>query len=425
MNILGKELWKVSELKTNSDYLFEIMRKLVSECPKGEMNNGLYDLLEKLLPLIDKELELLISEHVREVIISETLADLDVGYTLQKMVELLGLLAKHEELKNALKKGDKPFMYYTISAFLKIRKLLTIQNKALKDAEKTLQDLFETLSAENEEDKKGFIAHCLKLLDESKEDTQVQTFLYEELSKVISPQKKERTYYLHLEKAMSQDIFIRGHMTKNPYKCSDIGDTMKDIRSKICKDLELRDAEELMELLVGGQLVGLDLNIRLVYEKVWWPHRCRESNPDLIEIPDISTAEDNQICPMLIIYRLAGLDGEATENRVENLSENRENAEPEVEFKLAATLTRDLDSGETGLSIMIKHLQNLGSMEKHMYFARSLINMISLATKLKENRKLVWIYIYIYIYIMYYVLGTEHGRHGCVIRATDSVPITV
>ena len=40
---------------------------------------------------------------------------------------------------------------------------------------------------------------------------------------------------------------------------------MADVRLKICKEMELTEPE-LLELMVSGKLVGMDLTIRQVYE---------------------------------------------------------------------------------------------------------------------------------------------------------------
>jgi hypothetical protein len=54
-------------------------------------------------------------------------------------------------------------------------------------------------------------------------------------------------------------------MAKNPYPSNTLGKTMSDVREKICKEIELAEPE-LMELLIAGKIVGMDLNIASVYE---------------------------------------------------------------------------------------------------------------------------------------------------------------
>jgi len=47
---------------------------------------------------------------------------------------------------------------------------------------------------------------------------------------------------------------------------------MRDVKNRICKDLELSgllEDDNGMELLVCNNIIKLDLPIRLVYEKIW------------------------------------------------------------------------------------------------------------------------------------------------------------
>lgn len=89
--------------------------------------------------------------------------------------------------------------------------------------------------------------------------------MLEEVCKVIDPVKPESVYLLTLNKAPSQEFFLRGKMNKNPYTSNQLGKTMGDVRQKICKELELAEPE-LMELLVANKIVGVDLSISKVYE---------------------------------------------------------------------------------------------------------------------------------------------------------------
>ena len=102
-----------------------------------------------------------------------------------------------------------------------------------------------------------------------------------------------------------------------------LGKSIGDVREKICKELELAEPE-LIELLVANKIVGISLSIKSVYEQVWWPHVCKQKNPDEYDIPNIEEAPASSLVPMNVTYRLAGIDGEATEDRVENLNEGEE-----------------------------------------------------------------------------------------------------
>ena len=93
---------------------------------------------------------------------------------------------------------------------------------------------------------------------------------------------------------------------------------MGDVRQKICKEMELAEPE-LVELLVSGKIVGMTLTIKQVYERVFWPALCKQRNPDIYDIPNIEEASKSSLAPMNVTFRLTGIDGEATEDRVEQL----------------------------------------------------------------------------------------------------------
>lgn len=98
--------------------------------------------------------------------------------------------------------------------------------------------------------------------------------MFEEICRVINPIKPDPVYLLNLNKAPSQEFFIRGKMSKNPYQSKALGKTIGDMREKICKELELAEPE-LIELLIAGKIVAINLSIKSVYEQVWWPHVCK------------------------------------------------------------------------------------------------------------------------------------------------------
>lgn len=61
-------------------------------------------------------------------------------------------------------------------------------------------------------------------------------------------------------------------MAKNPYNMLKLGKKMAEVREKICLEHEMQHALELMEMLVAGKIIDPDLEVKMVYEKVWWPH---------------------------------------------------------------------------------------------------------------------------------------------------------
>ncbi len=110
-------------------------------------------------------------------------------------------------------------------------------------------------------------------------------------------------------------------MGKNSYTSSQFGKTMADVRIKICKETNTAEPE-LVELLVDNKLINLDLTVKQVYEQVHWPALYKQRNPESYDIPGIEEA--TQLTPMIIVYRLMGIDGEATEDRVESLQDGSE-----------------------------------------------------------------------------------------------------
>ena len=97
-------------------------------------------------------------------------------------------------------------------------------------------------------------------------------------------------------------------MTKNPYSSAEIGPLMRDVKNKICQQLDLLGLLEYdfgMELLVAGNIISLDLSIAQVYEQVWRKSNSQSSNTTgttLLSSNAVTSARD---CPpMTVTYRL-------------------------------------------------------------------------------------------------------------------------
>lgn len=97
-------------------------------------------------------------------------------------------------------------------------------------------------------------------------------FILEQLCNIICPTKPEPAYMMVLNKAHTQEEFIRGSMTKNPYSSLEIGPLMRDVKNKICRQLELLGLVEDdygMELLVAGNIIALDLSVAQVLSRMY------------------------------------------------------------------------------------------------------------------------------------------------------------
>jgi E3 ubiquitin-protein ligase UBR4 len=98
-------------------------------------------------------------------------------------------------------------------------------------------------------------------------------------------------------------------MTKNPYSSAEIGPLMRDVKNKICHQLDLLGLLEDdygMELLVAGNIISLDLSIAQVYEQVWRKTHSQATNSATVTgVLAASGAVPNRDCPpMTVTYRL-------------------------------------------------------------------------------------------------------------------------
>jgi E3 ubiquitin-protein ligase UBR4 len=74
---------------------------------------------------------------------------------------------------------------------------------------------------------------------------------------------------------------------------------------------------ELLELLVCGRIIALDIPVRVVQRELWRTH-VLDTHVDDYD----SDCGDDVLPPMTVTYRLAGVDGEATEEVVETLTDS-------------------------------------------------------------------------------------------------------
>lgn len=112
-----------------------------------------------------------------------------------------------------------------------------------------------------------------------------------------------------LNKAHTQEEFIRGSMTKNPYSSAEIGPLMRDVKNKICHQLDLiglLEDDYGMELLVAGNIISLDLSIAQVYEQVWKKSNSQSSNAmaNSSLLPTGALTSSRDCPPMIVTYRL-------------------------------------------------------------------------------------------------------------------------
>lgn len=311
------------------------------------------------------------------------------GYALKRLVSLLRLTlevipSKHFALrKKILERGDNKIVKCLQRSYLYVRKLISLKTRLTDECAAQLGTIL--LSKDflfNGMTVTAIVSACVLELKAAnrRNDAQGIAILLEELCQMLCPERKKPTCLISLNKAPTQEEFIRGSMSRNPYSSASFdGPLMRDVKNKICQDLDLPGLLEddfAMELLVAGNVVKLDLPIMAVYEHVWRgaaaaqslsntqpTHLSRtlglrrahghsrgngsvlrgENNRTLLNfrrvISERDGFEDNSRSsesrvepPMVIIYRLSGLDGEATEPIVDSLPSIADNEQSSEEL---------------------------------------------------------------------------------------------
>ncbi|XP_047051247.1 auxin transport protein BIG-like [Lolium rigidum] len=389
---------------SNSPRQFQLLNLLMSLLPRtlsaGESAAEYFELLGTMIDSETSRLFLtvrgclttlcsLITKEVYNVESQERSLSIDIsqGFILHKLVELLN---KFLEIPNIRARfmTDK-LLSEVLEAFLVIRGLVVQKTKLINDCNRLLKDLLDSLLIESTANKRQFIRACITGLQKHVKEKKRRTslFILEQLCDLICPVKPEPVYLLILNKAHTQEEFIRGSMTKNPYSSVEIGPLMRDVKNKICQQLDmigLIEDDYGMELLVSGNIISLDLSISQVYEQVWKKHHGQTQH-SLSNTSTLSAASSVRDCPpMTVTYRLQGLDGEATEPMIKELEEEREESQdPEIEFAIAGAVR---ECG--GLEIILSMIQSLrdDELRSNQEELASVLNLLKYCCKIRENR---------------------------------------
>ncbi|KAK8606644.1 hypothetical protein V6N13_052411 [Hibiscus sabdariffa] len=315
--------------------------------------------------------------------------DISQGFILHKLIELLGKFLEVPNIRARFMQDN--LLTEVLEALIVIRGLIVQKTKLISDCNRLLKDLLDSLLLESSENKRQFIRACICGLQIHGEEKKGRTclFILEQLCNLICPSKPEAVYLLVLNKAHTQEEFIRGSMTKNPYSSAEIGPLMRDVKNKICHQLDLLGLLEDdygMELLVAGNIISLDLSIAQVYEQVWKKSNSQSSNSlSNSSLLSSGAVSSNRECsPMIVTYRLQGLDGEATEPMIKELEEDREESQdPEVEFAIAGAV-REYD----GLEILLLMIQRLrDDFKSNQEQLVAVLNLLMYCCKIRENRR--------------------------------------
>ncbi|KAF8389895.1 hypothetical protein HHK36_024413 [Tetracentron sinense] len=379
-----------------------VMALLPATLSAGESAAEYFELLFKMIDSEDALLFLtargcltticgLITQEVGSVESQERSLHIDIsqGFILHKLIELLSKFLDVPNIRSRFMRDD--LLSEVLEALLVIRGLIVQKTKLISDCNRLLKDLLDSLLLESSKNKRQFIRACVSGLQIHGNDRKGRTslFILEQLCNMICPSKPEPVYLLVLNKAHTQEEFMRGSMTKNPYSSAEIGPLMRDVKNKICHQLDLiglLEDDYGMELLVDGNIISLDLSISQVYEQVWKKSHSQSpnmANSALLSSNAFTPARD---CPpMTVTYRLQGLDGEATEPMIKELEENKEESQdPEVEFAIAGAVRE-----YGGLEIILSMIERLpdNELKSNREELVLVLNLLMHCCKIRENRR--------------------------------------
>ncbi|KAE8686089.1 Auxin transport protein BIG [Hibiscus syriacus] len=379
-----------------------LMGLLPSTLAAGESAAEYFELLFKMIESEDARLFLtvrgcldtickLITKEVGNIESLERSLHIDIsqGFILHKLIELLGKFLEVPNIRSRFMQDN--LLTEVLEALIVIRGLIVQKTKLISDCNRLLKDLLDSLLLESSENKRQFIRACICGLQIHGEEKKGRTclFILEQLCNLICPSKPEATYLLVLNKAHTQEEFIRGSMTKNPYSSAEIGPLMRDVKNKICHQLDLiglLEDDYGMELLVAGNIISLDLSIAQVYEQVWKKSNSQSSNSlsNSSLLSSGAVTSSRECSPMIVTYRLQGLDGEATEPMIKELEEDREESQdPEVEFAIAGAV-REYDGLETLLRMIQRLRDDFKSNQEQLV---AVLNLLMHCCKIRENRR--------------------------------------
>lgn len=315
-----------------SDYYFTVLSFLLLEkkCSRDVR------LLQVFLDAVETASNTLLFSQDRYAQLGLVEVSISQGHGLSCLLQLVISLSEQPWAKQELRRS----LSQVIRSLLNVRRLLLIKNKVIAESQETLERLFDVLHTDcSPQERTEFMSQCIEASRFSEATASV--FLYEQICKLIAPTQPDPVYRLHLSKSASQEEYIRGSMEKNPYSSKEVGPLMKHVRLHVCRELELSDPD-LLELLVADRIISPELRVIDVYEHVLWPY-LQETNINLQgrAIRDVTIGE---LPNMVVVYRLIGLDGEATEDRVDSLPALiEEELDLEQKYSVAEVLGQSID----------------------------------------------------------------------------------
>jgi len=231
--------------------------------------------------------------------------------------------------------------------------------------------------------------------------------LLKSICDIVKPPKKPLKLKVFMRRAPTQEEFFRGSLSRNPILISSLktsassstssenDPTVKDLRLQIANDLQMADSAELLELLVANKILDMNLKLRVIAQTTWRTHvmentsavhsessfRQFMSGSSFGESGLMSRARFDEntpmsaLPPMVVTYRLAGVDGEATEDKIEEgdlvdpdapPDTNASTAQYELKMEKEFGITRLITKGR-GVNILLRSLEgHLGQVMKRI-----------------------------------------------------------
>ena len=368
-----------SNEKRTLQFLDALTKSLYNAINAGDNSVEFFKLFSKLIEPSDRKVRLTMNgflSQITNLILDEITrirgleenfsTDISQGYVLKTYIDLLASLLEVPGIKRKFKVDQ--LMVPLLDGFLSLRGVIVQKTKYIDESGQQLLELLKALHSSNEQDNQLFIVACVKALEKHSEG-RTPIFIFEQLCNIVCPKIPDPVYFMDLTKSQSSEDYIRGSMNKNPYSSTEAGPLMRDVKNKICRDLDLRgliEDDNGMELLVCDKIIKLDLTVKQVFEHVWKKSEKFQKNKN---------------APMVIVYRLQGLDV-ATEEIVDNITdESSKEEDPEIKYKVTSIMSKC-----GGLEATLKQIQSINDFELEKELATLALNFLYHCLKIKVNR---------------------------------------
>ena len=167
------------------------------------------------------------------------LMNIDLGFGLNEIIEIVLMVLKSEEKIRIELKKERIILKYLLNDLMLIRRFSNVKNKIFLNLETNLFSIFKLLESDNKQEKYILIGEMAKAIEKFQCDAVAQIFLIENVINLIWMPKTVPNVMVVLEKKRSQEDYIKGNMKNNPYSASEIGESFKQIRMKLYRELEL------------------------------------------------------------------------------------------------------------------------------------------------------------------------------------------